>query len=181
MQRPCCRCVRLGLQDSCVDYVRKIRQKGLKRGPYRKDRAIMASYDASFRLHGGVDTSGSVVCAPVVSCDTANVTVEPLVFRVVGKELSSFSNDGDASSDDNNSASFSLSTPEDSPVIPFAQSFGVDLTAGEGVEISMRHNGNLDSTCDDFCGFFTDDFWKIQCVTVVNTEEFASDFGLWQL
>ncbi|ORZ22212.1 hypothetical protein BCR42DRAFT_405726 [Absidia repens] len=35
-QRPCPRCVKYGQTESCVDSVRKERQKGLKRGPYKK-------------------------------------------------------------------------------------------------------------------------------------------------
>lgn len=35
-QRPCQRCVRLDMADTCVSHVRKPREKGFKRGPYRK-------------------------------------------------------------------------------------------------------------------------------------------------
>jgi hypothetical protein len=34
--RPCNRCERLGLADTCVDAPRKERKKGMKRGPYRR-------------------------------------------------------------------------------------------------------------------------------------------------
>ncbi|KAJ3078331.1 hypothetical protein HK102_004576, partial [Quaeritorhiza haematococci] len=34
--RPCPRCVKYGLQDSCTDSVRKERKKGIKRGPYKR-------------------------------------------------------------------------------------------------------------------------------------------------
>ncbi|CEG63394.1 Putative Potential fungal zinc cluster transcription factor [Rhizopus microsporus] len=34
--RPCQRCIKLGLTDTCVNSPRKERKKGLKRGPYRK-------------------------------------------------------------------------------------------------------------------------------------------------
>ena len=34
--RPCSRCNRLGLSDTCVDAPRKERKKGFKRGPYRR-------------------------------------------------------------------------------------------------------------------------------------------------
>ncbi|KAI9104949.1 hypothetical protein DFS34DRAFT_222116 [Phlyctochytrium arcticum] len=36
MARPCPRCVRYGLQDSCHDSVRKERKKGVSRGPYKR-------------------------------------------------------------------------------------------------------------------------------------------------
>ncbi|KAI7862808.1 serine hydrolase-domain-containing protein [Spinellus fusiger] len=35
-ERPCQRCVKHGLVDTCVDSVRKERKKGVKRGPYKK-------------------------------------------------------------------------------------------------------------------------------------------------
>ncbi|KAF9429631.1 hypothetical protein BGZ76_001170 [Entomortierella beljakovae] len=34
--RPCNRCVKYGLVDTCVDSTRKIRKKGIKRGPYKR-------------------------------------------------------------------------------------------------------------------------------------------------
>ena len=34
--RPCLRCVRYGVSEECVDSQRKERQKGIKRGPYKK-------------------------------------------------------------------------------------------------------------------------------------------------
>ncbi len=38
--RPCERCVKYGLAETCIDGVRKERKKGIKRGPYkRKNRA----------------------------------------------------------------------------------------------------------------------------------------------
>ncbi|KAF8838793.1 hypothetical protein BDN67DRAFT_1012836 [Paxillus ammoniavirescens] len=34
--RPCERCVKYGIQEACVDGIRKERQKGIKRGPYKR-------------------------------------------------------------------------------------------------------------------------------------------------
>lgn len=34
--RPCLRCVKYGISEECVDSQRKERQKGVKRGPYKK-------------------------------------------------------------------------------------------------------------------------------------------------
>ncbi|KAL1919093.1 uncharacterized protein VTP21DRAFT_2474 [Calcarisporiella thermophila] len=34
--RPCARCARLGIEDSCVNSVRKERRRGIKRGPYKR-------------------------------------------------------------------------------------------------------------------------------------------------
>ncbi|KAI8852677.1 hypothetical protein BC829DRAFT_56914 [Chytridium lagenaria] len=41
--RPCPRCVRYGLSDSCIDSVRKERRKGIKRGPYKPKLSRSAS------------------------------------------------------------------------------------------------------------------------------------------
>ena len=39
--RPCERCKKYGLAESCIDGVRKERKKGIKRGPYkRKNRSV---------------------------------------------------------------------------------------------------------------------------------------------
>lgn len=34
--RPCQRCIKYGLTETCVNSVRKERKKGVKRGPYKK-------------------------------------------------------------------------------------------------------------------------------------------------
>ncbi|KAI8595796.1 hypothetical protein EDD21DRAFT_312936 [Dissophora ornata] len=34
--RPCARCIKYGLTDTCVDSTRKVRKKGIKRGPYKR-------------------------------------------------------------------------------------------------------------------------------------------------
>ncbi|KAG9069957.1 hypothetical protein KI688_009285 [Linnemannia hyalina] len=34
--RPCTRCIKYGLSDTCVDSTRKVRKKGVKRGPYKR-------------------------------------------------------------------------------------------------------------------------------------------------
>ncbi|KAF9976125.1 hypothetical protein BGZ73_009100 [Actinomortierella ambigua] len=34
--RPCQRCIKYGLTDTCVDSTRKVRKKGVKRGPYKR-------------------------------------------------------------------------------------------------------------------------------------------------
>ncbi|KAG0216067.1 hypothetical protein BGX28_005962 [Mortierella sp. GBA30] len=43
--RPCTRCIKYGLTDTCVDSTRKVRKKGVKRGPYK--RRIPAPHMAS--------------------------------------------------------------------------------------------------------------------------------------
>ncbi|KAI6108625.1 hypothetical protein EDD16DRAFT_71738 [Pisolithus croceorrhizus] len=52
--RPCQRCVKYGIQESCMDGVRKERQKGIKRGPYKRKNKV-ATADASF---GGFPATG---------------------------------------------------------------------------------------------------------------------------
>ncbi|KAG6377374.1 hypothetical protein JVT61DRAFT_15170 [Boletus reticuloceps] len=52
--RPCERCIKYGIQDACVDGIRKERQKGIKRGPYkRKSRTTGTNTDASFVAENG--------------------------------------------------------------------------------------------------------------------------------
>ncbi|KAH9857779.1 hypothetical protein C2E23DRAFT_719972 [Lenzites betulinus] len=43
--RPCLRCVRYGIAEECIDSQRKERQKGIKRGPYKKRDGKTASVD----------------------------------------------------------------------------------------------------------------------------------------
>jgi len=45
--RPCERCIKYGIPESCVDGVRKERQKGIKRGPYKRKNKT-ADGEASF-------------------------------------------------------------------------------------------------------------------------------------
>ena len=44
--RPCLRCVKYGISEECVDSQRKERQKGIKRGPYKKrdGKGVFLSY-----------------------------------------------------------------------------------------------------------------------------------------
>ncbi|KAI7886521.1 hypothetical protein K492DRAFT_177311 [Lichtheimia hyalospora FSU 10163] len=53
--RPCQRCIKYGLQDTCVNSVRKERKKGIKRGPYKK------------RKQDGGSTDGSAASTPATS------------------------------------------------------------------------------------------------------------------
>ncbi|OJT14199.1 hypothetical protein TRAPUB_9310 [Trametes pubescens] len=43
--RPCLRCVRYGIAEECIDSQRKERQKGIKRGPYKKRDGKTANVD----------------------------------------------------------------------------------------------------------------------------------------
>ncbi|KAJ8657061.1 hypothetical protein O0I10_007140 [Lichtheimia ornata] len=54
--RPCQRCIKYGLQDTCVNSVRKERKKGIKRGPYKKRK----------QADGG-STDGSAASTPATS------------------------------------------------------------------------------------------------------------------
>ncbi|OCH95258.1 hypothetical protein OBBRIDRAFT_721069 [Obba rivulosa] len=63
--RPCLRCVTYGLQDECVDSQRKERQKGIKRGPYKKrDGRQPASGNTEHQLEVTID--GGMVIPPAV-------------------------------------------------------------------------------------------------------------------
>ncbi|KAL6300951.1 hypothetical protein BKA93DRAFT_498591 [Sparassis latifolia] len=44
--RPCDRCVKYGITDTCVDGVRKERKKGVKRGPYKRKNRLGEGGDA---------------------------------------------------------------------------------------------------------------------------------------
>ncbi|KAI0279033.1 hypothetical protein BGY98DRAFT_477209 [Russula aff. rugulosa BPL654] len=46
--RPCQRCQKYGLTDSCVDGVRKARKVGVKRGPYKRKSKVQASEAAPY-------------------------------------------------------------------------------------------------------------------------------------
>ncbi|CAM0137545.1 hypothetical protein VKS41_003012 [Umbelopsis sp. WA50703] len=45
--RPCARCIKYGLTETCVDSVRKERKKGVKRGPYKRRNQANSSASAS--------------------------------------------------------------------------------------------------------------------------------------
>ena len=53
--RPCTRCVKYGLTDSCQDSSRKERKRGIKRGPYKR-RATTGSQPTSSTSHYGQST-----------------------------------------------------------------------------------------------------------------------------
>ncbi|KAI9266648.1 hypothetical protein BDA99DRAFT_558702 [Phascolomyces articulosus] len=59
--RPCQRCVKYGLQETCVNSVRKERKKGIKRGPYKKRK----------QADGSSSTDGSTTSAQNVSGTTS--------------------------------------------------------------------------------------------------------------
>ncbi|KAH0578174.1 hypothetical protein H2248_004049 [Termitomyces sp. 'cryptogamus'] len=44
--RPCQRCIKLGLSETCFDVQRKERQKGIKRGPYKSKKKLPPASDA---------------------------------------------------------------------------------------------------------------------------------------
>ncbi|OAD75420.1 Zn(2)-C6 fungal-specific transcription factor [Phycomyces blakesleeanus NRRL 1555(-)] len=52
--RPCPRCVKYGVADTCVNSVRKERKKGIKRGPYK--RRLKGDSDMNARAAAGPDT-----------------------------------------------------------------------------------------------------------------------------
>jgi len=70
--RPCLRCVKYGIAEECVDSQRKERQKGIKRGPYKKR-------DGKYRAAGNVDppidvTVQSGIPIPTAAVATASAT-----------------------------------------------------------------------------------------------------------
>ncbi|KIM70794.1 hypothetical protein SCLCIDRAFT_1206948, partial [Scleroderma citrinum Foug A] len=60
--RPCERCVKYGIQESCVDGVRKERQKGIKRGPYKRKNKTTdgeASFEGFTATNGDSEWQGN--------------------------------------------------------------------------------------------------------------------------
>jgi len=65
--RPCLRCVKYGISEECVDSQRKERQKGIKRGPYKKrDGKDRAGSSVNMGPHG-VPVSNSVASGSQIS------------------------------------------------------------------------------------------------------------------
>ncbi|KIJ62194.1 hypothetical protein HYDPIDRAFT_115073 [Hydnomerulius pinastri MD-312] len=72
--RPCERCIKYGIQESCVDGVRKERQKGIKRGPYKRKNKN-GSGEASF--NGFSTTNGDSDWQPNAAPPSSTATQAP--------------------------------------------------------------------------------------------------------
>ncbi|KAI8876668.1 hypothetical protein K501DRAFT_279211 [Backusella circina FSU 941] len=66
--RPCPRCVKYGVEDSCISSVRKERKKGIKRGPYKKRK--------NFAVRNGLDDKEISSANTTTSISTPNNTVD---------------------------------------------------------------------------------------------------------
>ena len=83
--RPCLRCVKYGISEECVDSQRKERQKGIKRGPYKKrdgGKGVSISHRRLFSImaYGMTYISEFLEIAPATStspraCPSQTVTV----------------------------------------------------------------------------------------------------------
>ncbi|KAI0798114.1 hypothetical protein C8Q75DRAFT_790577 [Abortiporus biennis] len=63
--RPCLRCVKYGIAEECVDSQRKERQKGIKRGPYKKRDGKSANVDQQIdvTVQSGIPIQPATVAA----------------------------------------------------------------------------------------------------------------------
>ncbi|EIW78287.1 hypothetical protein CONPUDRAFT_138628 [Coniophora puteana RWD-64-598 SS2] len=57
--RPCERCIKYGMADSCIDGIRKERQKGIKRGPYKRKNKNASPEDTSHMSNPDWQANGS--------------------------------------------------------------------------------------------------------------------------
>ncbi|CEI97020.1 hypothetical protein RMCBS344292_11163 [Rhizopus microsporus] len=73
--RPCPRCIKYGIADTCVNSVRKERKKGIKRGPYRR-RQKQSSVDGSKEIKPEFNPSNA---ASNTGPNTTSTTVSPSV------------------------------------------------------------------------------------------------------
>ncbi|CCM05828.1 uncharacterized protein FIBRA_08064 [Fibroporia radiculosa] len=62
--RPCERCVKYGVADSCVDGVRKERKKGIKRGPYKRKNRSQNGEQATEGFTAPANGGGESVTPP---------------------------------------------------------------------------------------------------------------------
>ncbi|KAH9842884.1 uncharacterized protein C8Q71DRAFT_734966 [Rhodofomes roseus] len=65
--RPCLRCVKYGIAEECIDSQRKERQKGVKRGPYKKRDGKSNSVDETIDANG----QPGMVIPPAVAATSA--------------------------------------------------------------------------------------------------------------
>ncbi|ORX94198.1 hypothetical protein K493DRAFT_352709 [Basidiobolus meristosporus CBS 931.73] len=71
--RPCSRCIKYGLTDTCVDSPRKARKKGVKRGPYKRRKALGKGMENK----AGRQTGAAMVDAKTTPFTQAQVNMEP--------------------------------------------------------------------------------------------------------
>ncbi|CCM02904.1 uncharacterized protein FIBRA_05018 [Fibroporia radiculosa] len=76
--RPCLRCVKYGIAEECVDSQRKERQKGIKRGPYKKrdgkskrPPTFYLSSPSSVEQQADVGAQSAMVMPPAVAATSA--------------------------------------------------------------------------------------------------------------
>ncbi|KAJ2786589.1 hypothetical protein GGI15_001394 [Coemansia interrupta] len=77
--RPCQRCVKYSLQDTCVDSKRKPRKKGVKRGPYKKRKKN--DHDGGGSGGGGAGSGGPPPMAVVAAAAAGSVAGERPALR----------------------------------------------------------------------------------------------------
>ncbi|KAH9901651.1 hypothetical protein C8Q73DRAFT_637231 [Cubamyces lactineus] len=76
--RPCLRCVKYGIAEDCVDSQRKERQKGIKRGPYKKRDGRTANVDRQ-QVDVAVQQQGMVI-PPAVAATAVPSPTPPMPY-----------------------------------------------------------------------------------------------------
>lgn len=74
--RPCLRCVKYGIAEECIDSQRKERQKGIKRGPYKKRDGKSESSSFIYTLPRPCSFSASLCPSPLAFYVARHVRVE---------------------------------------------------------------------------------------------------------
>ncbi|KAF9954780.1 hypothetical protein BGZ72_004287 [Mortierella alpina] len=134
--RPCTRCIKYGLTDTCVDSTRKVRKKGVKRGPYK--RRIPAPHMAS--------TSAT---ASTVSTPTMRNAVPPGVSGYMSEPVTALSSPTQShmlpftSSATSSATMGHLSAPLD---------FGYDTSGGQGSYAYRMESGYAPSYPTSYSG-----------------------------
>jgi len=62
--KPCLRCIKKGIQETCKDSSRKIRQKGLRRGPYRRKSDSLSAGEEP-KMEDLQDLNKTIVVEPI--------------------------------------------------------------------------------------------------------------------
>ncbi|KAG0247456.1 hypothetical protein BG011_001451 [Mortierella polycephala] len=150
--RPCTRCIKYGLTDTCVDSTRKVRKKGVKRGPYKRripqTQIGSASASTTPTMRHAVLPNGPAgyMSEPVTALNSPTQShLLPFTSSAIGSlEFGYGGNAGSSSS----SYSFQHPRMENSYVAPYTTSYsGPSLyTAPYGMNDYSNVGGNTNNT-----------------------------------
>lgn len=151
--RPCSRCVKYGLTDTCVDSTRKVRKKGIKRGPYKRrpqpSQLGSASVSASPTLRHAAVPSGlaGYMSEPVTALNSPTQShLLPLTSSTHNQPLDF----GYDTSGGQGGYSFQPHRMESTYAPPYASYSGSSLyTSPYGMNSSSGSNNNNNSTASN--------------------------------